>query len=197
MFIPVDCPNQCGCPKFEQVKLHDHVATCPLQHINCPFQTVGCDSGAVFLRTEWNQGRHRIDNLHQHLLLIVQENARISSGCESLSNLTTGVHQECIKENTEIIQSQNRILEFLRLGIKSLGDRLQETNNKLGSLKHMIAAGKICLAELERKSKQLQDIKYCVMGTIEEVQSLPVPKPIEIESVQPVQFTIEEENGCQ
>ena len=55
-YVPIGCPNQCGCPKFEQGMLRDHVIMCPLQHINCPFQAIGCDSEIFFLRTEWRQG---------------------------------------------------------------------------------------------------------------------------------------------
>ena len=74
-FVLIGCPNQCGCPKFERGRLHDHVITCPLQHINCPFQAIGCDSEAFFLRTEWSSRQgHAVSSLHQHLLLIAQEN---------------------------------------------------------------------------------------------------------------------------
>jgi hypothetical protein len=29
-FVSIDCPNQCGCPKFERGKLRDYVIMCPL-----------------------------------------------------------------------------------------------------------------------------------------------------------------------
>lgn len=186
----IDCPNQCGRPKFERGKLRDHVTVCPLQHINCPFQAVGCDSKALFLRTEWNQV-HAVDNLHQHLLLIAQENARVSSECESTSVLRNAIHQNCIKENTATIQFQNTILESLKLVIKSLGDSLQETRGKISSLKHVVAAEKICLVELERKGTQMESTNTALAETLEEVKALTVPEPSGISCTQPVTFTID------
>ena len=189
-FVLIDCPNQCGCPKFERGRLPSHVTMCPLQYINCPFQAVGCDTGALFLRTEWNHG-HPVSNLHQHLLLIAQMNAQVSSECESTSNVRNVIHQKCIKANTEVIQSQSRILESLKLVIKSLGVNLQETRHKINSLKHMMAAEKICLAELEMKAKQMKNAQIALTGTLQEVKALPVPKPIGISCTQPVTFTID------
>ena len=189
-FIPTECPNRCGCEKFERGKLQDHVGVCPLQHINCPFQAVGCTTGALFLRTEWNQS-HAVDNLHQHLLIIAKFNARALSDCNSNTTLINAIHEGGIKENVEIIHSQSEILESLKLAMKSLGDSLQEVRQKINSLKHKVAAEKICLAELERNSRDSENTKACLMATIEAVQALPVPKVMEASCpCPPVTFTI-------
>ena len=189
-FVPTECPNGCGCEKFERGKLHDHVRVCPLQYINCPFQAVGCSTGASFLRTEWSQ-RHAVSSLHQHLLLIAQFNAYVLSECESNATSINSIHEKCIKENAEVSRSHVVVLESSMLALKSLGESLQETRQKINSLKHTVAAEKICLAELERKSEQLENIKASLTTTIEAVQTLPIPKPIGISCAQPVTFTIE------
>ena len=189
-FVPTECPNGCGCEKFERGKLHDHVRVCPLQYINCPFQAVGCSTGVLFLRTEWNQ-RHAVSSLHQHMLLIAQFNAHVLSECESNATLINVINEKSVKENSELICSQNGILESIKLVMKSLGDSLQEMTQKIDSLKHKVAAEKICLAELERKSKQLENTEASIAGTVEAVQTLQIPKPIGISCVQPVMFTID------
>ena len=189
-FVPTECPNGCGCEKFEHGKLHDHVRVCPLQQINCPFQAVGCNTGVLFLRTEWNQ-RHSVSNIHQHLLLIAQFNTYVLSECESNATLISAINEKSIKENTKVIHSQIEVLESSKSAIKSLGDSLPETRQKINTLKHRVAAEKICLAELERKSKQLENTEASITGTVEAVRALPVPKPIGLSCAQPVTFTID------
>ena len=191
-FVLIDCPNQCGCPKFERGKLPSHVTMCPLQYVNCPFQAVGCDSGALFLRTEWSQG-HAVGNLHQHLLLIARENVQVLSECKSNSTLRNAIYEKSIKENAEMICYQNGILESLKLAMKSLGDHLQETRHKIASLKHMVASERICLAELERRSEHLENTKASIAVTTEAVKVLSVPKAIGTyasDPLHPITFTI-------
>ena len=188
-FVPTECPNGCGCEKFERGKVQDHVRVCPLQYINCPFQAVGCSTGVLFLRTEWNQ-RHAVSSLHQHMLLIAQFNAHILSECESNATLINAIHEKGIKKNNEIIHSQSEILESIKLAMKSLGDSLQETRQKIDSLKHKVAAEKICLAAIDRKSEASENTKACLTATIEAVQAL-APNPIAVSCpCPPITFSI-------
>jgi hypothetical protein len=168
---------------------------CPLQHINCPFQAIGCDSGAFFLRMEWRQG-HAASSLHQHLLLIAQENTRLSSECESTSSVRNAIYERAVKENAEMIYSQNGSLESLKLAMNSLGDSLQEIKHKISSLQHVIAAETICLAELERRSGQLEGTEASIATFIEAVKALRVPKDIGTYYIfhpfSPIIFTIDD-----
>ena len=188
-FVLIDCPNQCGCPKFERGRLPSHVTMCPLQYINCPFQAVGCDTGALFLRMEWSRG-HPVSNLHQHLLLIAQMNAQVSSQCESHSILRNAIHIKGVKEYTDMIRSQNGILESLKLAMKSLGESLCDTRQKIDSLKHILATDKICIAKLERTNEEAENTNACFMATIEAVKALPVPKAIDLETACPINLPI-------
>ena len=188
-FILIDCPNGCGCEKFERSKLHNHIAVCPLQYINCPFQAVGCITETLFLRTEMNE-MHAINDLHEHLLLIAQFNVQVSSECEYNSTLITSVQENSIKENDGAIRSQIEVLELLKSATKLLGDSLQVTKRTIDLLKHESAAGKICLTELKNKNGEAENTRACFAATIEAVRALPVPKAIGI-SCSPVTFTVD------
>ena len=146
----------------------------------------------VLLHTEWSQG-HAVGNLHQHLLLIAQENVRVLSECESNSTLRNAIYEKSVKENAEMICYQNGILESLKLTMKTLGDSLQETRHKIASLKHMVASERICSAELEKRSKHLENTKASIAVTTEAVKALTVPKTIGTyasDPLHPITFTI-------
>ena len=143
---------------------------------------------------------HAVSSLHQHLLLIAQENRRLSSDCESTSSLRNIIYERAVKENAEIICSHKGILKSLKLEMSSLGDySLQEIKHKISSLQHVIAAERICLAELERRNKWLESTKASITTFTEAVKTLQVPsKDIETytyyiyrpSSPRPITFTI-------
>ena len=122
-FVPIDCPNGCGCKQFKRCKLSDHITKCPLQYINCIFEEVGCNTERLLLRGEMTQ-RHALDNLHQHLLLIAQFNTQVSTENGSLFTSFHSKYNENDKKNSEDICSQEEALKSLKCVIKSLENSL-------------------------------------------------------------------------
>ena len=187
-FLPVHCPNRCGCEKFSCGKLSDHLVKCTHQQVSCSFQEVGCD--AEMLRVEMNE--HINDDIHQHLLLIAQSNLQTSSECKSTLATFRSNCEKSIQESIfpDMIASHEEKLTSLQSTIKKLEDELEEEGCGINSLSHSVGALAAMSAQLRQKQEQASTSEELYKAFIKEIQELPIPPAIGM-STPPVTFTID------
>ena len=106
-FVPVDCPNRCGCKRFERRQLAHHFHMCPFQHA---------------LLTREGARRHAGESIHDHLLLIAKSNEQMLKDYRSHIKLSQFKNDGSFDE---IISIQNADLASIKLTISSLKDGLQ------------------------------------------------------------------------
>ena len=72
---PLHCPNKCDPKIMKRRDVDDHCKICPLQPLNCPFKDAGCDR--KILRKDMESHVER--NIHQHMLLLQQQNRQLGA----------------------------------------------------------------------------------------------------------------------
>lgn len=183
-FMPVDCPNRCGCNRFERRQLAHHFQLCPFQHTKCSFEAIGCTSD-TFLTRE-GALRHAGDSIHDHLLLIAQSNERMLKDYRSHIELA---QSKSDGSSDEIIFAQNAYLASIKLTISSLKDGLQNLRQKSDLIRRNMEKEEICLVQLKAKVKQLRETEGQFKDTIAQIEAMPMPCATGI-SCPPVSFTI-------
>ena len=184
-FVPVGCPNVCGCDQFERCKLSDHMFICPHMHTACSFEAIGCNTRMPLPRQAAQ--KHAYDYLSQHLLLVAQKNIQLlkdyRSFCASLQS-----ESYVSVDHEELVCSQKEALASTKHIIISVKDSLQELRQKTTSLKTELRREEICSAELKRKVTQTKDTYKKNVADIQNPGL--VPKAIGM-SCPPVTFTID------
>ena len=69
LHFPVDCPNRCNAEDLKRKYLQDHKNECPLQMIECPFNTIGCKTQLP----RKDMASHLDQAMKDHLLLVLQQ----------------------------------------------------------------------------------------------------------------------------
>lgn len=67
--VPLQCPNKCCVEKIKRKHLNEHLTTCPLQKIGCPFVEEGCDAKSLLRKDE---AEHLEKNVVKHQLLMLK-----------------------------------------------------------------------------------------------------------------------------
>ena len=67
--FPVRCPNKCSGGKIKRAFLDSHRKICPLEKIDCPFVTEGCEAKELLRKDE---AEHLEKNLVNHQLLMLK-----------------------------------------------------------------------------------------------------------------------------
>lgn len=66
---PLPCPNYCTAASFERALLDEHIKDCPLQQVECEYQSFGCTT--TILRKDLT--KHMEENIQQHMLMMTKE----------------------------------------------------------------------------------------------------------------------------
>ena len=188
-FMPIDCPNRCGCEQFERCKFSDHMLICPHTHTTCSFGSIGCDVKMPLLSPAAK--KHASDCLSNHLLLVAQKNAELLKDFRQFC--TTIQSEDCRRSVTNdeyCIESQREALATTKHTIKSLKENLQETQKKTATLKSELRKEEICLAEIKRRVTQTKNIEATCQEGIVQIQTLPVPEVTGLLHP-PITFTID------
>ena len=188
-FVPIDCPNGCGCEQFERHQLSDHMLICPHAHINCSFESIGCNTKMPLVRQAAQ--KHASDCLSEHLLLVAQKNVKLLKDYQKFhtSLQSEGCGDET-KVHDELVKSQKEALGSTQQTIKSLKERLLETQQKTASLKAELESGEACLAELKNNVSQTKNTEDTCKESCAQIQTLPVPQAIGMSCI-PFTFTID------
>ena len=186
-FVPIDCPNGCGCKQFERRKLSDHMLICPHTHTTCSFETIGCDAKQPLLRQAAQ--KHANNYRSHHLLLIAQRNIKLLKDYRHFCTCLQSKSYVNVA-NKELVKSQRETLASTKHNIKSLKGSLQEIQRKTASLKTELRNQEICSAEIKKKVTIMKSTEATLRYYAAEVQILPVPNAIVI-SCPPVAFTID------
>ena len=188
-FVPIDCPNGCGCEQFERRRISDHVLICPCTHISCSFESIGCDTKVSLVRQAMQ--KHASDCLSEHLLLIAQKNAKL---LKDFQKFHTSLQSESCGDETkvhgELVKSQKEVLVSTQQTIKSLKERLLETQQKTASLKAELDKCDTCLAELKSSVSQTKNTEAMCKESCAQIQTLPVPQAIGMSCI-PFTFTVD------
>ena len=185
-FIPINCPNRCGCEQFERHRLSDHMLTCPCTHTTCSFETIGCDVKTPLFRQAAQ--KHASDCLSQHLLLVAQRNIQL---LKDYRHFCTSLQSESYVNiaNGELVKTQREVLASTKHTIKSLKESLQEIQKRTTSLKTELQREEICTAEIKKKNTQTKNTEAICKDSIAQIQTFPVPRASGISCI-PVTFTI-------
>ena len=188
-FVPVGCPNGCGCDPLERCKLSDHMLICPHTHAACSFEAIGCNMRMPLPRQAAQ--KHACDYLSQHLLLVARKNIQLLKDYRSFYASLQSESYVSV-DHEELVRSQKEALASTRHTIISLKDSLQEIRQKTTSLKTELQREEICSAELKRKVTLTKDTEATYKESVADIQNLPglVPKAIGM-SCPPVTFTID------
>ena len=189
-FCPVDCPNGCReYGKIERRNLSKHMAECPLQITECPYECVGCKSEGSLPRKEIQA--HSNKDIHYHLVLLTRSNIRLHKEYDITLTTLRSSHNELLKEKTEKIDSQKQELASLEQIIKSLEADLLGLTQKISLLKETEDADRVrCTAQLKAKSEEVRGLHDVCQGALTEVQALPMPQAADIHCP-PVTFNID------
>ena len=186
-FVPIDCPNRCGCEPFKRCKLSDHMLSCPHTHTTCSFETIGCDEKTLLVREAAQ--KHANNYRSRHLLLVAQRNINL---LKDYRHFCTSLQSESYVSiaNDELAESQRESLAATKCNIKSLKESLQEIQRKIASLKTDLNREEICLKGIKRNIMEMNSKEAALRDSVGEVQCSPVPKATDM-SCPPVTFTIE------
>ena len=185
-FVPMNCPNRCGCEQLERCKFSDHMLICPHAHTTCSFGTIGCNAKIPLLRQAGQ--KHASDCLSEHLLLVAQKNAQL---LKDFRHFCTPFQLEggLSVANDEYVKSQREALASTKHTIQMLKESLHETQKKTTSLKAELREEEICLAEIKKKVSQTKNVETAYKERIIQIQTLPLPEASGL-SYPPITFTI-------
>ena len=130
-FHPISCPNTCGTPTFQRQNLVQHLSICPKEHVRCPFSSVGCSD--VMERTELLV--HKKDNIHQHLLKILQKTNQVSSKCATVAQLLNTSCEDMLRQKDEKIAILKEQITAAENTVLSLQQQLCGTRQKIEILR--------------------------------------------------------------
>ena len=190
-FVPINCPNGCGCEKFEKHAISDHLTVCPMEVVKCPFENIGCHSEH---RTRKEIQAHSSKDIHHHLILLARSNiAMFRESDESLASLR--LHYGRIsQEKQQKIDSQKSELANLEQTIESLETELVGMQQKITNLRDIEETSRTrCSTELNDKAEEARQMHELCAVSLAEVQALPVPKAMSF-SCPPVTFTVDQFN---
>ena len=117
--FPLKCPNQCCSTFIKRSLINKHLKRCPMQHIDCSFQPVGCDTRIIRV----DQQQHLATNVHNHFELMLRAMQQSSAALIIEAELLT-------KYNSQI-PSQKLPLESLKTLSGSYSTQLREGNPTL------------------------------------------------------------------
>ena len=69
--FPVQCPNKCHIGNIKRGALAEHLYSCPLEKVYCPFIDEGCDAKELLRKDE---DEHMKKNVIKHQLLLLKSN---------------------------------------------------------------------------------------------------------------------------
>ncbi|XP_059145102.1 E3 ubiquitin-protein ligase TRAF7-like isoform X2 [Physella acuta] len=149
-FMPVECPNNAGCPQLLKKDLDDHLRSC--NHVNCPYKKYSCD----FIGTQEEMEEHlkscrfegmkdfihRIDekvaDLQMHLNQKDQEieflRSMLGRLSERLENMEKNVEMRFCSFSELVDRNQNKIFDEIldnRKDISALSEEMSQISMRI------------------------------------------------------------------
>lgn len=189
-FYLIDCPNGCGCDRFERRTLGCHMTSCPMQSVGCLFEQVGCSADRNLARRDARV--HSEKDIHHHLILLARKNLATYEQCDiTLASLRSSF-SEMIGEKEELVKLKKQELRSLEQNIESLEVNLFDIQQKIETMKVDDNTNRArCAAELTAKADIARGLHDACQATLTEFQALPVPDSYGI-LCPPVMFTIDQ-----
>lgn len=134
----VACPNGCKMPGIKNNRLTSHMeGECPLRHVNCDYQHIGCDEHFLFKDRVKHNERSLQEHFHlmsEKLLFLTDENDELRSLCLSVQ-YTCSKLQEKYDTLFSIFDAQRR----REIGVQRMEeqDTSQDTYLVVNSLKRI------------------------------------------------------------
>ena len=189
VFYPIDCPNGCKQGKIERCNLRKHIAKCPLQPVECVFESVGCKRENPIPRREIKA--HLNQNIHQHLLLLAKTTSQTHENFDATIATLLSRQKEVLREKAEIIHSKEQELTKLEQDIKSLEAELFSLQQRADTLREKDGAncGKY-FSKLKTGCKEVKELHTVCQMTSADFKALPEPCAENV-SCPPVTFTVD------
>ena len=131
MHYPLLCPNRCTQDTILRCNMSDHLGSCPLQVVPCPYADLGCKVEVVQL----NCDEHIEDNFHQHLELLRASSVGLK---DEFGVVAVRVSKSTERLEKDLDQFKNSMLASMRslqAEVKGLQKQLQQCQSDNASLK--------------------------------------------------------------
>ena len=183
---PIICPNECE-SKVQRKHLVQHLSECPLEMVQCPYNSVGCTEGV----RRKDGALHMKDGIHQHLIKVSEKNANVLAECTVLAKSASASYDKMLKtRNSQIVALKQQISKAEKT-VSSLENQLLKAQKERKSLSEeqqkSIAKS---AAMLRTKNEQVQKLRAFHQAVQAQVEFLPLP-PVEYFKIPPVTIVID------
>lgn len=193
VFCPIDCPNKCEYGKIERHNLREHIAECPLQIMECSFESVGCKVEYPLPRKELNI--HSNQDIHQHLILLAESTLKMHEEFDTTVATLDLCQNKGLQGKCTIFHSKKEELTMLEQYVQSLETELLDLQKRIETMKQVMSEARSrarYTAELSARYNETKGLQDICRVTLAEFQALPVPaQPTDSIFCPPVIFNID------
>ena len=102
--FPLECPNECGDKTIKRRDMTTHRNTCPLEPLDCPFKSVGCNENKL-LRMDLST--HTKTSTEAHLLMVVQSFQELARKYDKMVHK----NEELAQKNEKLVHKNKELTE--------------------------------------------------------------------------------------
>ena len=128
---PLLCPNRCTQDTILRCNMPDHLGSCPLQIVPCPYADLGCKVEVV----RSNFDKHIEDNVHQHLELLRASSVGLKDEIGVVAARVSKSTERLEKDLDQFKNSMFASMRSLQAEVKGLQKQLQQCQSDNASLK--------------------------------------------------------------